>query len=123
MPKHRVSAFIEYVLTGLYDRRENKSTLFLTIGRNSLTRILGGKRLGSAQKEEIREVCRSLGIAFSELADRWIFFSPEDVEEAGLSVEIDDREKQLIDATNYFEKLTTDAADEEWKNYKFSKVA
>jgi hypothetical protein len=69
------------------------------------------------------QVCRSLGIGFSDLADRWIFFSPEDIEEAGLSVKIDDHEKQLMEATDHFEKLRTDAADEEWEEYKFPHVA
>jgi predicted aldo/keto reductase-like oxidoreductase len=119
MTRNRIYAFVEYVLAGAYKNRKDKPKVLMTISRNSLTRVLGGQRLGSAQKEELRKICRTEGIALAELGDRFIFFDPDDVKRLCSQMT---REKQLKDATDYFSRLQPGAADEEWEKYDFRKI-
>jgi hypothetical protein len=117
----RNAAFVEHVVTGIYEHRKHDKKLFVTISRNALTRVLGGQRLGSAQKEEMRRVCDKIGVGFAELPDRLLFFDLERAET--LSVKADGHEKQLKQATDHFARLNDEAATEDWNTYSFPKIA
>jgi hypothetical protein len=117
----RNAAFVEHVVTGIYAHRKHEKKLFVTISRNALTRVLGGQRLGSAQKEEMRRICDKIGIGFAELPDRLLFFDLEQAE--SLSVKADAQEKQIKQAIDHFVRLNDEAAAEDWKTYSFPKIA
>src|SRR5438132_877603 len=92
MANNRIPTFVVYVLEGVYRARANaKKKFLLSISRKSLLRVLGGERFGAAQKEELRDACRSEGIGLVELPDRLLFFDPEDIKD--FTIEIDDRER------------------------------
>jgi hypothetical protein len=119
MAGNRIDAFVEYVVTGLL--RDNKKKPFLLIPRSALSQILGGQRLGSAQKYELRDACRRADIGLAEHQDRLLFFEWEDVK--GLTIDAARKTHDLKKVTDHFERLRDYAADAEWEEYKFPQIA
>ncbi len=120
MPNNRIDAFVEYVVTGYLDGRKNKRKLFLGIEKKALTDILGGQRLGSSQKDELRETCRYNDIGLAERSNYIVFFYLDDADD--LTIDITGQKETLKKITDHFAKMHNKAADEEWGEYKFPKV-
>lgn len=116
----RINAFVEYVVTGSLRDRKAKGKRFLSVGRSALTYILGGQRLGSAQKEELREACKKHDIGLAERADQFLFFEWDDV--LDLAINATSYKDNLKEHTDHFAKMHSRAADEEWEEFKFSKL-
>jgi hypothetical protein len=120
MSEGRINAFVEYVVPGLLQDRRSKGKPFLSVGRGALTHILGGQRLGSAQKEELREACKKHDIGLAERADQFLFFDWDDV--LDLTINATSHKDDLKKHTDHFAKMHRRAADEEWEDFKFAKL-
>ena len=118
MANNRIGAFVVYVLPGIYEHRQNKQKLLVSLSRKSLTTILGTARLGPAQKEELRKECADNVVGFGEYNDRFYFFHPEHITK--VTTEIDNLTRDIKKATDDFEKLyNSEAADEHREKFEF----
>jgi hypothetical protein len=118
MADKRISAFVTCVLTGLYRDRKDKRILLLALCKNDLADVFGGKTLGSAQKQELRDTCRENDIGVSEFKDYFLFFAPSDTKE--LTADLGHLKEEIKALTAHFaENLESDKVDEDWEGRQF----
>jgi hypothetical protein len=111
-----VESFVEYALTGFYAdhlKSEAGSKRLLMISKAGLQAVLGSKRIGSAQREQLRNSCMRLGIGMAEFSDRFIFFAPEDVQD--ITYDITNAKGRLQEETEEFARLRPSEADKQWE--------
>jgi hypothetical protein len=121
MVTSRIIPFVEHVVTGIYRDRPSQKKKVLSIGRNELTEIVGGKRLGPAQRDEVRDICRRLGIGLAELPNQFLFFDPDDLSE--VTSDLNSLKGELKKLTDHFAKIHgSEAAEEDWAKRKFPKA-
>lgn len=109
----KVDAFIYYVLQGFYRQNPDAHGQLLVLNKADLQTILEAKRIGSAQRAQLRDACIHEGIAVAELSDRFIFFEPQDM--ADRTFKITPRDvSRLSKETREFARLRSNEADEEW---------
>ena len=73
---------------------------------------LATTRIGYAQREELLQACIADGTGVAELSDRFIFFSPGDIED--LVVDMTKNTEELKKLTGEFNRLKKSEADKEW---------
>jgi hypothetical protein len=109
-----VKAFVKYALAGFYEQhaKANKSKKLWMLRKTALQKVLGTTRIGYAQREELTNICKEEGVGMAELADRFIFFAPNDVEH--LMFDMTSSAEELKKLTIEFHRLKRSEADREW---------
>jgi hypothetical protein len=113
----KAKTFVEYALQGFYIQTRNvdaeKDKKFFVISKSALQKVLGTTRIGYAQREDLQQTCQRLGIGMTELADRFIFFDPDQIA-AQDKFEMSSKSAQLKKLTDEFHRLKRSEAEKEW---------
>jgi hypothetical protein len=113
----KAKTFVEYALQGFYaqTRKTPKTSdkKFFVIKKSALQQVLGMTRIGYAQRDDLQQTCLRLGIGMTELADRFIFFDPDQIT-AEDTYDMSSKASQLKKLTDEFHRLKRSEAEKEW---------
>ena len=99
-------------MQGFYPQtRRTSDERFFVIEKPALQQVLGMTRIGCAQRDDLRQTCLRLGIGMTELANRFIFFDPDQI--AADESDMSPKASQLKKLTDEFHRLKRSVAEKE----------